>query len=81
MNYVSQIIYVYPSENWIEIYDGKNSSSPRIGDRFCGSIAPRTIVSNENELLIRFQSRSHHRKAVFKLQVEEIGNNKISLTY
>ena len=76
MNYVSQIIYVYPSENWIEIYDGKNSASPRIGDRFCGSNAPRTLVSSENELFIRFQSNFRDSNAAFRLKVEEIGKNR-----
>ena len=55
------------------IYDGKDSTSPIIGGKLCGSIIPTTIVSSSNELYIRFQSTVKGDNAGFKLLVEEKG--------
>ena len=42
--------------DWLEIHDGNSSSSPLIGQRFCGKKIPNPIVSTGNELHLQFQS-------------------------
>ena len=70
----------------MDIYDGKNASSPMIVGRLCGSSTPRSIISTGNEFFIRIYSYSDLKNAGFKLKVEEKGKirhavieNKLSL--
>ena len=62
------------SENdWLDVYDGRNATQPKIGNGLCGSAIPTSIVSSENQLFIRFRSDYGGSKSGFKLLVEEIG--------
>ena len=44
------------SDDWLEVYDGGNLSSPLIGSRMCGKEHADKILSSGNELLILFHS-------------------------
>ena len=66
----------FRSRDWLEVYDGKDINSPKIGDRLYGSKMPTAIFGSGNELFIRFKSDKSITKSGFQLQVVKTGNSK-----
>ena len=50
------LYYKFPSDDWIEIYDGGNVSAPMIGNRLCGKTHPTEIASSGNEIVLKFHT-------------------------
>ena len=42
--------------NWLDIHDGVEASTPLLGNRLCGKVAPEKILSTRNEVLLKFHS-------------------------
>ena len=61
------------SEDWVEVYDGRNISYPRIGNQLRGSALPPAIISTNNEIFLRFFSNNNDNSFGFKLQAVETG--------
>ena len=59
--------------DWIEIYDGGNSSSSLIGGKMCGRNPPTTIFSSSNEMLIKFRSDNYIERRGYKIIAEAVG--------
>ena len=59
--------------DWIEIYDGGNSSSSLIGGKMCGLNSPTTIFSSSNEILIKFRSDNYIERNGYKIRAEAVG--------
>ena len=50
------LYYKFPSDDWIEIYDGGNVSATMIGNRLCGKTHPTEIASSGNEMVLKFHT-------------------------
>ena len=57
----------------LQIYDGVNTNSPKIGDRLCGNTLKPDVESSGNNLLILFQSSANETAAKFDLRYETNG--------
>ena len=61
------------SFDWVEIYDGGNSSSTLIGGKMCGHKLPPPILSSTNEILIKFKSDETEERSGYKIRMEAVG--------
>ena len=61
------------SYDWVEIYDGGNSSSTLIGRKMCGHKLPPPILSSTNEILIKFKSDNTVERTGYKIRAEAVG--------
>ena len=61
--------------DWLQIHDGRDSSSPIIGSKMCGSTIPNNIVSSENNLHLRFRSDHSVPEKGFNINYQVAGNN------
>ncbi|KAL3289762.1 hypothetical protein HHI36_023157 [Cryptolaemus montrouzieri] len=57
------------TEEYIAIYDGRNTSSPLIG-RYCGNVAPADFIASGGSILIKLKGKSG--TASFKLKYEAV---------
>ena len=64
------------SYDWVEIYDGGNSSSTLIGRKLCGHKLPPPILSSTNEILIKFKSDNTVERTGYKIRAEAVGKTK-----
>ena len=58
------------SHDWLEIRDGKDESSPIIGEKLCGDDLPDQIISTKNELFLKFHSDNTNENVGFKIKVQ-----------
>ena len=59
------------SENdWLEIRDEGNNSSPMANKKLCGKSIPKKIVSSGNELMVRFESDGTWNAKGFNITAE-----------
>ena len=61
------------SFDWVELYDGANSSSTLIGGKMCGHKLPPPILSSTNEILIKFKSDNTVERSGYKIRAEAVG--------
>lgn len=55
--------------DWIEIYDGKNTSANVIQETLCGTNIPENITSSGNGMFIAFKS-DHSKGGKFKFLID-----------
>ena len=61
-------------DDWVEMYDGHDVNGSIIEGRLCGTTIPTSILSESNEMFIRFHSNNYEtQNKGYKLIVEEIG--------
>ena len=53
--------------DWLQVYDGRSSSSRTIGSKMCGNSPPASIVSRGNYLYLRFKSDEDTPSTGFKI--------------
>uniref|UniRef100_A0A4W6BU07 CUB domain-containing protein n=1 Tax=Lates calcarifer TaxID=8187 RepID=A0A4W6BU07_LATCA len=57
------------NHDYVEVYDGGDELSPRMG-KFCGRVAPPMIISSGSQLLIKFVTDDENNGAGFSIKLK-----------
>ena len=55
--------------DYLEIYNGRSTSSSKLGDKLCGASRPSNKVSSSNRLYLRWKSDGDTNHSGFKITV------------
>ena len=67
--------FVNFSVDLLTIYDGGSSTSPMVGNPYCGETLPPSQISSSNQLFIHFHSDSYYTGTGFKLEFNAASKN------
>ena len=67
--------FVNFSVDSLTIYDGGSSTSPMVGNPYCGETLPPSQISSSNQLFIHFHSDTYYTGTGFKLEFNATSKN------